>query len=134
VEIRNVRSSQFSAALHNISVRVVVLVLNCESDDLVWCLGRGAGKMRIGRGAEIDLPLEGDVPAEFSLKRNYPGKKWANDSAHIKYRLDTKKNVDSIEKDVLQRMFEFNQPYLQACPYFSILKSYTQTDFNYPLK
>jgi hypothetical protein len=105
-----------------------------KSDDLVWCLGRGAGRTRIGRGSEIDLPLEGDVPAGFSLKRNYPGRKWATDSAHIKYRLDTKKDVDSIDKDVLQRMFEFNQPYLQACPYFSILKSCTQNEFLLPFQ
>lgn len=116
---------QFYAALHNISVRGVVLVLNSDSDDLVSCLGRerpaGAGKKTIGRGSEISLPLEGEVPAEFSVKRNYPGKKWAADSSHIKYRLDNNKDLDTIQDDVLQRMFEFNQPYLQACSYYSIL-------------
>jgi hypothetical protein len=126
---------QFSAALHNISVRGVVLVLNCESDDLVWCLGReraaGAGRMRMGRGGEIDLPLEGEVPAEFSLKKNYPGKKWSSDSAHIKYRLDNNKDLDTIEGDVLKRMFEFNKPYLQACPIFHLKKA---IDFYCPKK
>lgn len=96
-------------------------MLNSESDDLVSCLGReraaGVGKMRMGRGAKIDLPQQGDVPAEFCVTRNYPGKKWSADTGHIKYRLDNNKDLDTIHTEVLQRMFKYNQPYLQACPY-----------------
>lgn len=91
--------------------------VHSESDDLVSCLGRDAGKMKIRCGAEIDLPLEGEVPAEFSITKNYPEKKWSADSSHIKYRLDNNKDFDTIQNDVLDRMFQFNKPYLQACSF-----------------
>ncbi|XP_059488637.1 uncharacterized protein LOC132204260 isoform X1 [Neocloeon triangulifer] len=66
---------------------------------------------------EIPLPLEAPdcIPEKFCIKKEYPEKKWAADSAHIKYRLDKDGNaITTANLDVFRRMFAFNKNYLQA--------------------